>query len=75
MGSSLQQYKMQQDKQYWSGQGAQTLTMATNSLCVWPMPWGGSWTRTSATTSGPGRSSPIRSCWRRRQGAVVGMAW
>ena len=34
MGSSLQKYKMQQDTQYWSGQGAETLTMANNSLCV-----------------------------------------
>lgn len=34
MGSSLQKYKMQQDTQYWSGQGAETLTMAKNSLCV-----------------------------------------
>jgi hypothetical protein len=34
VGSSLQKYKMQQDKQYWSGQGAETLTMANNSLCA-----------------------------------------
>jgi hypothetical protein len=34
IGNSLQKYKMQQDTQYWSGQGAETLTMANNSLCV-----------------------------------------